>query len=94
MAELRFGALNRRWGAARRLALETFIDSLEVIGYTDELASRWAYVMVESRRAGRRLEAGDAWIAATAHLFGVPLVTHDRDFADKAIASLTVVCLA
>jgi len=28
--------------------------------------------------AGRRIECADAWIAATALLYGAPLLTHNR----------------
>jgi tRNA(fMet)-specific endonuclease VapC len=94
VAELRFGALNRQWGRVRIQALETFIERLEIVGYTDELSTKWARVAYEARRAGRRLEAGDAWIAATALLLGAPLVTHDRDFAGIASSSVEVVCHA
>jgi len=31
-----------------------------------------------AQAAGRRIECADAWIAATAMLYGVPLVTHNR----------------
>ena len=33
--------------------------------------------MVAARRAGRRLETADAWIAATAMLYDAPLATHN-----------------
>jgi predicted nucleic acid-binding protein len=33
--------------------------------------------MVVARRAGRRLETADAWIAATAALYAAPLITHN-----------------
>lgn len=38
---------------------------------------KWAEVMVAARRAGRRLETADAWIAATAALDSAPLITHN-----------------
>src|SRR5205823_3345152 len=94
VAEVRLGSLLSRWGPARIRRLEEFLATLEVVGYTDALASAWAQVMHEARQAGRRLEAGDGWIAATALLLDVPLVTHDRDFADKAVSSLIVLCHA
>jgi predicted nucleic acid-binding protein len=34
--------------------------------------------MVAAQAAGRRMECADAWIAATAALYGAPLVTHNR----------------
>jgi predicted nucleic acid-binding protein len=92
VAELRFGALNRGWSPNRMHALEVFLESLTVVGYTAGLGSHWADVMLAARRSGRRLEAGDAWIAATAMLLEAPLITHDRDFAGIPVRSLSVVC--
>jgi len=41
--------------------------------------------MVGARRQGRRIEVADAWIAATALLFDLPLVTHNPiDFTGVA----------
>ncbi len=50
--------------------------------------------MTTARRKGRRMEAGDAWIAATAVLYAAPLLTHDADFVGLDIAGLDVVCHA
>ena len=42
-------------------------------------------VTVTAQSRGRRIECADAWIAATALLHGVPLVTHNRgDYAGVA----------
>lgn len=46
--------------------------------YNRELYRRWAEVTVAAERRGRRIDCADAWIAATALLYGVPLVTHNR----------------
>jgi tRNA(fMet)-specific endonuclease VapC len=34
--------------------------------------------MVSCRKAGRRIETADAWIAATALLYDAPLLTHNE----------------
>lgn len=94
VAEMRYGALIANWGEERRQELEEFLSSFIVVGYTDELATLWATTMHEARRAGRRLEAGDAWIAATARLLNAPLLTHDKDFSPAACPSITVHCYA
>lgn len=91
IAEMRFGALLKGWGVLRRERLETFLGSLLVQEYNDGLANAWAQVMHEARRAGRRLEAGDAWIAATALLLNAPLLTHDKDFDAQACPSITII---
>ena len=43
-----------------------------------DLCRKWAEVTVAAQAAGRRIECADAWIAATALLYAVPLVTHNR----------------
>ena len=43
-----------------------------------------------AERAGRRISCADAWIAATALRFGVPLVTHNaNDYL--GVADLTII---
>ncbi len=90
VAEMRYGALHAGWGTGRRQALEAFFTSLDVVAYDDALAWHWAEVMRDAHRAGRRLEAGDAWIAATAKLLNAPLLTHDKDFSPAACPLITV----
>ena len=50
--------------------------------------------MAHARVVGRRLEADDAWVAATASLLNLPLLTHDKDFRDLGYPGLTVICHA
>ena len=35
---------------------------------------------IPKETAGRRMEAADGWIAATAIMLGCPIATHDGDF--------------
>ena len=90
VAELKFGALKRNWSEQRQQKLTRFLSGVHVVGYTEALAEKWAVVMLEARQAGRRLEAGDAWVAATALLLDIPLLTHDGDFEVEACPSITV----
>jgi len=48
-----------------------------VVPSSRDLVLKWAEVTVAARRAGRRLETADAWIAATAALYDAPLLTHN-----------------
>jgi len=79
-AELRLWPAANDWGAARRTAL-----------YPDErTCAIWAGLVEQCRRSGRPIQTADAWIAASARLWGCPLVTTDlRDYA--AIEDLDVV---
>ena len=90
VAEMRYGALHKDWGERRKQQLENFLNSLHIVGYTSDLADKWATIMQEARQVGRRLEAGDAWIAATALLLEAPLITSDKDFDIEACPSITV----
>ena len=61
-----------------------------VIDSSGLLCRRWAEVREQARRSGRIIQPSDAWLAATALLYSVPLLTHNvADFA--GIAGLTVI---
>ena len=69
------------WGDARIEELEGFLADYSLMMSTKELCHRWADVRAEARAAGRPISAQDAWHAALALHFGVPLVTNNaRDF--------------
>ncbi|MCK6533138.1 MAG: PIN domain-containing protein [Polyangiaceae bacterium] len=94
VAELWAWAEESRWGNAQRAGLEHFLSRFVVVPYSTELGQTWARVMTAARRKGRRMEAGDAWIAATAVLYAAPLLTHDEDFVGLDIVGLDVICHA
>jgi predicted nucleic acid-binding protein len=57
--------------------LRVFLGRFVVVPSSRDLVLKWAEVMVAARRAGRRLETADAWIAATAVLYDAPLITNN-----------------
>ena len=61
------------------------------IRYCDRaLCLKWAEVKDQVQRKGKIIQTADAWIAATAKLHGIPLVTHNgKDFAQ--VEGLTVI---
>lgn len=91
VAELWSWAEENAWGAKQREGLAVFLDKFLVIGYDAELAQEWAKITAHCRKVGRRLEAGDAWIAATAVRYRVPLLSHDRDHIGLNAPGLRVV---
>ena len=91
VAELWNWAETREWGDEARHGLDLFIKRFLVIPYDYALAQAWARAMQSSQREGRRLEAGDCWIAATAIHRRIPLLTHDRDLVDLPIPGLQVI---
>jgi predicted nucleic acid-binding protein len=76
-AELEQWALLSNWSAQRVDWLRIFLARFVIVPSSRDLVTKWAHVMVTSRRAGRRLETADAWIAATAVLYEAPLLTHN-----------------
>ncbi len=91
VAELWSWAETSNWGNKARQALDAFVRRFLVIPYDYDLAKTWAAVMEASKREGRRFEAGDCWIAATAVLYRVPLLAHDADFTGRSIPGLHVI---
>lgn len=93
VAELLRWAEQHDWGDRRRADLERYLQQFIVYPYTFSLAREWARIMTEASKAGIPMKAGDAWIAATARLAGVPLITHNRkDF--QAVRGLQVISFA
>ncbi len=91
VAELWEWAEANRWGEKARQQLDTLVRRFLVIPYDYELAQVWARVMQQSKEEGRRFEAGDCWIAATAVHRKIPLLSHDKDFANRSIRGLKVI---
>jgi predicted nucleic acid-binding protein len=78
LAELRSWMRHRNWGTARRQRLERYLQRYQMVYATDALCEYWAEATDSARRHGRPIGAADAWIAATALMQNVPLVTHNR----------------
>jgi predicted nucleic acid-binding protein len=79
VAELWSWAVENQWSRQKRQRLEQYIRRFLVIPYDTALAKAWAMVTTHCRQQGRRLEAGDAWIVATAVQRRLPLLSHDAD---------------
>lgn len=83
-AEVRYGALLRGWGVARRRRMEAEIARIEVVHSGPELIRTYADLRVACQRAGHALSQrehdADRWIAATAIRLDIPLVSNDRVF--------------
>jgi len=78
LAELERWPLERAWGLARRLDLARHLTHYVVLPVNRELCLRWAEVSFEARKRGRPIQTEDAWIAASALYYQVPLITNNR----------------
>jgi predicted nucleic acid-binding protein len=78
LAELEQWSILRNWGPARRDELADFVSNkFVVVDSNDALCRMWAVIRAQAKRAGQQIEVADAWIAATALLYGAPLLTHN-----------------
>jgi hypothetical protein len=93
-AELRAGVLaaadietrDRRLGTLESVAEMTV---LPIWGGVDRV---WAGMRAYLETSGRRINANDLWIAATAAAYEMPVLTQDRDFhALSGVNGLTVI---
>lgn len=80
--ELKAGAEIGQWGQRRRDELATRLGSVVIVPYDAALIDEYALVYAQARSKGHALgapeQAGDRWIAATARLLAVALVTRNR----------------
>jgi len=78
LAELDRWAIQARWSEARRDRLTKYLQPFIVLPYNRVLCQKWAEVTVGAQASGYRIECADAWIVATALLYDLFLVTHNR----------------
>lgn len=78
LAELYRWAEVRGWGERRKREMEMHLRGFIIPEHSHELCRTWARVMAQAQRHGRALSCADGWIAATAVLHDIPLVTHNR----------------
>lgn len=91
LAELHYGALKRRWGESRHEQLIAHVTLDYVIyPFNRALCLQWARIRNQTRDIGRLVRVADAWIAATALLYDIPLVTNNRQHFE-AIEGLTMI---
>lgn len=78
VAELDRWALKRNWGENRRAKMEEHLKNFVIYPFNRELCKKWAEVKNETEKAGKAISDADSWIASTALLYGIPLITHNR----------------
>ncbi len=87
-AEIERGMRLASWGAKKRDEMEGFLTAKFAIIHTnDAICRKWAEITLIKARP---LAPADAWIAATAIVYRVPLVTHNRKHFE-GIAGLKVI---
>ena len=88
VGELYEGAYRQGWSEKRLGKLKELIKSYLVIPFSPALCERWGQIRTERRN--QPIAVDDGWIAATALIYGCPLVTHNpEDF--KGIVGLQII---
>jgi predicted nucleic acid-binding protein len=82
LAELRSGVLNATDDLTRRRRQATLDNALgsDLLDVDADVAEAWADMRAYLARTGRRVRVNDLWIAATAAVHHLPVVTQDDDF--------------
>lgn len=78
LAELKLWTLMNNWGQKRKDNFDQFLKNYLTIYPDEELCKIWAEIKSDAHRKGNPIDTADAWVAAVALLFDVPLVTHNR----------------
>lgn len=90
VAELYRWALERNWGKVRKQRMEEHLSDFVLHPANLSLCRMWAQATDTARRAAKPIGTADGWIAATALLHEVPLVTHNRGHY-TGVEGLTVI---
>ena len=95
LAELLIWTTSPTLPAQYREQVVDFISTAVVLHSNDEVARRFAEIVRRRRSAGRPENVKDAWIAATALAYNLPLITFDRrGFNDIPDLDLTLLRMA
>jgi tRNA(fMet)-specific endonuclease VapC len=91
VAELYAWAFQRKWGDKQFARLAEHLTSYAICPSGRYLCLLWAHVSSTSKNRGNPISCADAWIAATALKYSVPLLTnnakHFQDIPDLKLAT-------
>ncbi len=74
------GLLARSVGVRRLDDFEAFVGSVDLLSLDLAIARRYANVRAQLRAAGQIIPDNDIWIASTALVYGLALVSRDQHF--------------
>lgn len=92
LAELHYGTLKNNWGERRRADLMAHVaHGYLIYPFNHALCEQWAEVRDRTRRVGSQISESDSWIAATAMLYSIPLVTNNRSHFEVLESDLILI---
>ena len=87
-------AFSSNWGEKRKALLKTEIEKTLIIAIARSgVHQRWAEMSSKLRAAGLTIGQNDIWIAATASVAGMTLLTTDKDFLQVRRVAALDMCL-
>jgi predicted nucleic acid-binding protein len=90
VAELFQWTMVRKWGQTRIKRLESEVDHYTVLLVDIPTCRAWASIRAKRQAIGEPISPQDAWIAATAVRYNLPLITHNpRDY--RSIDGLVII---
>ncbi|GIV98529.1 MAG: hypothetical protein KatS3mg057_3186 [Herpetosiphonaceae bacterium] len=90
--ELYQWAAIRKWGQLRIQQLESTLHRYLILPYDIGTCRLWGAVRAACQETGQPISAQDAWVAATALQYDLPLVTHNpTDF--QAVPGLRIMTI-
>lgn len=79
VAEVERWTVKRAWTPERCAWMHLYLERYTVVPSSPDLCRRWAEVLAAGDEMGHPVPYGSAWIAATALLYRVPLLTHNPE---------------
>jgi tRNA(fMet)-specific endonuclease VapC len=76
-AELLLWPKFNQWGSARTTSLTQHLELYTTLFPDERTCNLWSEIVTGCRRVGRPISTADAWIAAVARQWDIPLVTTD-----------------
>jgi predicted nucleic acid-binding protein len=80
LGEFRYGIAGSRHRAAYEEWLDTHLSHFDVLPVTSDTATTYAALRVALKQLGRPIPANDAWIAALALEYRLPVLSRDMHF--------------
>lgn len=69
-----------KWGAAKRATLASLVATLTVYEIDNRFVDAYGDIDTASDAIGHKMGKNDLWIAATARVLGLTILTTDKDF--------------
>lgn len=80
LGEFRYGIMGSRHRKTYEEWLKTHLRYFDILTITDETTLPYATLRATLKKSGRPIPANDAWIAALAMQYGLPILSRDAHF--------------